>query len=170
MKEMKEGMKSMIDTLIILVLAWTAGGVGGSLLRTGEYVGNLIAKSSISLGIVPAVVFVVGAVLTVSLGTAWAGFSVLIPIVINTCQQTDVRLLVPCISACLCGSVYGDNISPICDNTILTSSTTHCNFIVHVKTEAAYATTIALLEITGYTVIGISRNIILMLGVSLGIK
>ena len=26
MKEMKEGMKSMIDTLIILVLAWTIGG------------------------------------------------------------------------------------------------------------------------------------------------
>ena len=59
MKEMKEGMKSMIDTLIILVLAWTIGGLGGSLLRTGEYVGNLIAKSSIPLWIVSVVVFVV---------------------------------------------------------------------------------------------------------------
>lgn len=170
MEEMLEGMKGMIDTLIILVLAWTIGGVGGTLLQTGEYVGTLIASSSMPLWVVPSVVFLVGAVLTASLGTAWAGFSVLIPIVISICRKTDIGLVVPCISACLCGSVFGDNISPICDNTILTSMTTQCNFMVHVKTETVYAVVMALLSLVGYVIVGISKNMMLTLLVPFGLE
>ena len=170
MEEMLEGMKGMIDTLIILVLAWTIGGVGGTLLQTGEYVGTLIARSSMPLWVVPTVVFLVGAVLTASLGTAWAGFSVLIPIVISICRKTDIGLVVPCISACLCGSVFGDNISPICDNTILTSMTTQCNFMVHVKTETVYAVVMALLSLVGYVIVGITKNTLLTLLVPFGLE
>lgn len=75
MEETKQGMKSMIDTFLILVLAWTIGGVSGSLLKTGEYVGDFIVKCSLPLAIVPTVIFLVGALLTFALGTTWAGFS-----------------------------------------------------------------------------------------------
>lgn len=122
------------------------------------------------LWVVPSVVFLVGAVLTASLGTAWAGFSVLIPIVISICRKTDIGLVVPCISACLCGSVFGDNISPICDNTILTSMTTQCNFMVHVKTETVYAVVMALLSLVGYVIVGISKNMMLTLLVPFGLE
>lgn len=153
-EEAKEGMKVMLDTLIILVLAWTVGGVDSTLLQTGEYVGNLITRSHLPLWIIPSVVFLVGALLTFSLGTTWAGFSVLVPIVVSICTKTDRTLLVPCISACLCGSVFGDNISPICDNTILVSSCLNCNFIVHVKTESVYAVTMAIISFIGYLIVG----------------
>lgn len=166
MEETKQGMKSMIDTFLILVLAWTIGGVSGSLLKTGEYVGDFIVKCSLPLAIVPTVIFLVGALLTFALGTTWAGFSVLIPIVCNICKQTDIRLLVPCISACLCGSVYGDNISPICDNTVLVSSCIRCQYIIHVKTEAVYATTVAILSLVGYIIMGITGgNHLLSMGI-----
>lgn len=166
MEETKQGMKSMIDTFLILLLAWTIGGVGGSLLKTGEYIGDFIVKCALPLGFIPMVVFLVGALLTFALGTTWAGFSVLIPIVCNICKQTDLRLLVPCISACLCGSVYGDNISPICDNTVLVSSCIRCQYIIHVKTESVYATTVAILSIVGYIIIGVTDgNYLLSLGI-----
>ena len=153
-EEAKEGMKVMLDTLIILVLAWTVGGVDSTLLQTGDYVGNLITRCHLPFWIIPSVVFLVGALLTFSLGTTWAGFSVLVPIVVSICTKTDRTLLVPCISACLCGSVFGDNISPICDNTILVSSCVDCNFIVHVKTEAVYAVTMAIISFIGYLIVG----------------
>lgn len=167
----KEGMKSMVDTLLVLVLAWTIGGVGGSLLKTGEYVGDLITRIALPLWLIPAVVFLVGAILTFSLGTTWAGFSVLIPIVVNICKQTDVKLIVPCLSACLCGSVFGDNISPICDNTILVSSCINCNFIAHVKTETTYAFTSALLTLVGYIVTGLTdANLFLTIGIPIAME
>ena len=167
----KEGIKSMVDTLLVLVLAWTIGGVGGSLLKTGVFIGDLITRVSLPLWLIPSVVFIVGAILTFSLGTTWAGFSVLIPIVVNICKQTDIKLLVPCLSACLCGSVFGDNISPICDNTILVSSCVNCNFIIHVKTETTYAVTIALISLIGYIVTGLTdANWFLSIGIPIVIE
>ena len=163
---LKEGMKVMIDTLLILVLAWTVGGIDSTLLRTGEYLGNLISRCHLPLWIIPSVIFLVGALLTFSLGTTWAGFSVLIPIVVSICTKTDRALLVPCISACLSGSVFGDNISPICDNTILVGTCLHCDFIVHVKTESVYAITMAVLSFIGYIIVGITGgNILLSVGI-----
>ena len=165
-EEAKEGMKVMLDTLIILVLAWTVGGVDSTLLQTGDYVGNLITRSHLPLWIIPSVVFLVGALLTFSLGTTWAGLSVLIPLVVSICTKTDRTLLVPCISACLCGSVFGDNISPICDNTILVSSCVQCNFIVHVKTESVYAVTMAIISFIGYLIVGFTGgNVWLSVGI-----
>lgn len=167
----KEGMKTMVDTLLVLVLAWTIGGVGGSLLKTGEFVGDFITRISLPLWLIPSVVFLVGAILTFSLGTTWAGFSVLIPIVVNICKQTDVKLIVPCLSACLCGSVFGDNISPICDNTILVSSCVNCSFLVHVKTETTYAVTSALLSLVGYIVTGLTDgNLLLSIGIPICVE
>lgn len=167
----KEGIKSMVDTLLVLVLAWTIGGVGGSLLKTGVFIGDLITRVSLPLWLIPSVVFIVGAILTFSLGTTWAGFSVLIPIVVNICKQTDIKLLVPCLSACLCGSVFGDNISPICDNTILVSSCVNCNFIIHVKTETTYAVTMALISLIGYIVTGLTdANWFLSIGIPIVVE
>ena len=165
-EEAKEGMKVMLDALIILVLAWTVGGVDSTLLQTGDYIGNLITRCHLPFWIIPSVVFLVGALLTFSLGTTWAGFSVLIPIVVSICTKTDRTLLVPCISACLCGSVFGDNISPICDNTILVSSCVDCNFILHVKTEAVYAVTMAIIAFIGYLIVGFTGgNVWLSVGI-----
>ena len=158
--------RSVLDTLIILVLAWAVGGIDSTLLQTGDYVGNLITRCHLPFWIIPSVVFLVGALLTFSLGTTWAGFSVLVPIVVSICTKTDRTLLVPCISACLCGSVFGDNISPICDNTILVSSCVNCNFIVHVKTEAVYAVTMAIISFIGYLIVGFTGgNVWLSVGI-----
>ena len=42
-----EGMKTMISTLIILVLAWCVSGTSGDLLQTGTYIGTLVKNSPI---------------------------------------------------------------------------------------------------------------------------
>ena len=44
MEALKEGMKTMISTLIILVLAWCVSGTSGDLLQTGAYVGELVER------------------------------------------------------------------------------------------------------------------------------
>ena len=149
-------MKTMIPTLIILVLAWTISGTSGDLLQTGAYVGELVERSRIPPQLIPAVIFFVGMALSFSMGTAWGTFGVLIPIVVKICSGANAKYLEVSLASCLCGSVFGDNTSPISDTTILVSSSTQCSFLVHVSTQLPYAITVAAISLVGYIIAGYS--------------
>ena len=163
-----EGMKTMISTLIILVLAWSVSGTSGDLLQTGAYIGKLVQDSPIPPQMIPAVVFLVGMALSFSTGTAWGTFSLLIPIAVSICSGDNRKYLVPSIASCLCGAVFGNNTSPISDTPILVSSTLDCSFLVHVSTQLPYAVTVASVSIVGFLVAGFSGgNLAITWGVSL---
>ena len=165
-----EGMKSMISTLIILVLAWSISGLSGDLLQTGNYIGELVRKSAIPPQMIPAVVFLVGMGLSFATGTAWGTFSLLIPIAVSICKGDNEVYLLPSIASCLCGAVFGNNTSPISDTTILVSTAVQCDFLVHVSTQLPYASTVAVISIIGFLVAGFSKgNLALTLGVSFGL-
>lgn len=163
MEGLKEGMKTMIPTITILVLAWTISGTSGDLLETGSYVGNLVARSPIPSQMIPAVIFFVGMALSFSMGTAWGTFGILIPIVVKICNGPNAKYLEMSLAACLCGSVFGDNTSPISDTTILASSSTQCTFLIHVSTQLPYACTVAAISIIGYLIAGFSNSIAITL-------
>lgn len=167
MENFKEGMKTMIPTLTILVLAWTISGTSGDLLKTGDYVGHLVAKSLIPAQMLPAVIFLVGMALSFSMGTAWGTFGVLIPIVVKICSGDNRKYLEVSLASCLCGSVFGDNTSPISDTTILASSSTQCSFLVHVATQLPYAITTAVVSIIGYLIAGWTQSVFVTLLVSI---
>ncbi|KAK8811622.1 hypothetical protein WA556_000561 [Blastocystis sp. ATCC 50177/Nand II] len=167
MENFKEGMKTMIPTLTILVLAWTISGTSGDLLKTGDYVGHLVAKSPIPAQMLPAVIFLVGMALSFSMGTAWGTFGVLIPIVVKICSGDNRKYLEVSLASCLCGSVFGDNTSPISDTTILASSSTQCSFLVHVATQLPYAITTAVVSIIGYLIAGWTQSVFVTLLVSI---
>ncbi|KAM7458064.1 hypothetical protein BLSTO_01188 [Blastocystis sp. subtype 1] len=167
MENFKEGMKTMIPTLTILVLAWTISGTSGDLLKTGDYVGHLVARSPIPAQMLPAVIFLVGMALSFSMGTAWGTFGVLIPIVVKICSGDNRKYLEVSLASCLCGSVFGDNTSPISDTTILASSSTQCSFLVHVATQLPYAITTAVVSIIGYLIAGWTQSVFVTLLVSI---
>lgn len=158
MENFKEGMKTMVPTLTILVLAWTISGTSGDLLKTGDYVGHVVASSPIPSQLIPAVIFLVGMALSFSMGTAWGTFGVLIPIVVKICSGENAKYLEASLASCLCGSVFGDNTSPISDTTILASTSTQCSFLVHVSTQLPYAMTVAAVSIVGYIIAGWTHN------------
>lgn len=165
-----EGMKSMVSTLIILVLAWSISGLSGDLLQTGDYIGELVRKSAIPPQMIPAVVFLVGMGLSFATGTAWGTFSLLIPIAVSICKGDNEVYLLPSIASCLCGAVFGNNTSPISDTTILVSTAVQCDFLVHVSTQLPYASTVAVISIIGFLVAGFSKgNLALTLGISFGL-
>lgn len=161
-----EGIKSMVPACIILTLAWTISGVCRDLLGTGEYVGELVRHFNMSLYFLPAIIFVVAALLSFSTGTAWGTFSILIPIVMVVMESAgDVKLLTVALAATLAGSVFGDHCSPISDTTILSSTGAGCNHLQHVSTQMPYALLTAAASFCGYLVAGLSKgNIYLTLG------
>lgn len=155
-----EGIKSMVPSFTILILAWTIGGVCSSdYLNTGGFIGNMVNDSSFPVFILPAIIFVVAGFLGFATGTSWGTMALLIPIGAAICTPANTaHLLFPVLGAILAGAVYGDHISPISDTTILSSTGAGCNHIDHVQTQLVYASTVTVCAIIGYIIMGILNS------------
>ena len=162
-----EGMKNMVPSCAILVLAWTISGVCRDQLLTAEYIRDMMAASSIPGFLLPVIIFAVAAFLSFSIGTAWGTFGILIPIVIPVATALSPNLLIVALSATLSGSVFGDHCSPISDTTILSSTGAQCDHMIHVSTQLPYALCTAGCAAVGYIASGLSDgNLAVTLGVS----
>ncbi len=157
MGQIYEGFQLMIPAITILVLAWTISGVCRDLLNTGKFISELVKHGNFPMWLIPAIIFIVAAFLSFSMGTAWGTFGILVPIVILICQpslSTTPDLMTISLAATLGGSVFGDHCSPISDTTILSSTGADCDHMEHVTTQIPYALTVAFACVVGYLVGG----------------
>ena len=151
-----EGIKSMLPAAVILSLAWTISGVCRDLLVTGEFVGELVQASNMPVALIPAIMFLIAAVLSFATGTSWGTFGLLIPIILDVCAVVAPGLTITALSSVLAGSVFGDHCSPISDTTIMSSTGAGCRHIDHVATQMPYACTCAAVCFVGYLVAGLT--------------
>lgn len=118
--------------------------------------------------LLPAIIFIVAAFLSFSMGTAWGTFGILVPIIIIICEpslSTTPDLMTISLAATLGGSVFGDHCSPISDTTILSSTGADCDHMEHVTTQIPYALTVAFACVIGYLASGITGyNVFVALG------
>lgn len=177
MDAIPKGFIAMVPAILILVLATTLKTVTG-LLGANVAVANLMASVPEALaGLFPAIVFLVGCVLSFSTGTSWGTFGILIPIT-TSMFPPESPLFIICISACLAGAVCGDHCSPISDTTIMSSAGAQCNHVDHVSTQIPYALTVAAVSFVSYIIAGYVKilwislpvAILLMIGTIIGIK
>lgn len=158
MNSITDGVKSTAPAYMILILAWTVGGVCQE-IGTGEYVKYIVKISNIPLWILPLVIFIVAGFLAFSTGTAWGTFGILIPVVIGLSQGMDDKLLILFLAATLAGAVYGDHTSPISDTSILSATGAQCKHVDHVISQMPYAGIVAGICCLIYGVIGIFRSL-----------
>ncbi len=154
MEHMLTGFKQMMPAMVILTLAWALSGVIKE-LKTAEYLGNTF--QSFSPIFTPALIFILAGIVAFSTGSSWGTMSILYPLVLPlvwTLAQNNgyapeevMPIIYHCTSAILAGSVFGDHCSPISDTTILSSMASDCNHLEHVRTQAPYALTVALVSI-----------------------
>ncbi len=159
------GIQNMTPACVILALAWTISGVCRELLSTGDYVAGVVSQSNMPVMLIPAIMFVVSALLSFATGTSWGTFGILIPIIVSICGAAAPQLTITALSAILAGSVFGDHCSPISDTTIMSSTGAGCVHIDHVSTQLPYAMTVAAVCTVGYLVAGATAG--LGFGVSL---
>ena len=146
------GMKTIVITGVILLLAWSLGGVIGE-VGTADYLVGVLS-STIPAWIVPALIFILGALISFATGTAYGTMSILMPLAIPLAWAVstgDMSFTIVCTSGVLTGAIFGDHCSPISDTTILSSMGTSCNHIDHVRTQIYYAIFVAIVAIVfGY--------------------
>ena len=151
------GMKTIVITGVILLLAWSLGGVIGD-VGTADYLVGVLS-GTIPAFIVPALIFILGAMISFATGTAYGTMSILMPLAIPlgwAVSSGDMSFTIVCTSGVLTGAIFGDHCSPISDTTILSSMGTSCNHIDHVQTQIYYAIFVACVAVfIGYIPAGL---------------
>lgn len=153
MKCIPKGFAAMVPAITILTLATSLKSMTNA-LGASDFVGDAMANATGIQWFLPALVFIVGCVVSFATGTSWGTFGILIPIVCAIFPETSSLFFVG-ISACLAGAVCGDHCSPISDTTIMSSAGAHCNHISHVETQLPYALTVAGISFVTYILAGL---------------
>lgn len=158
-----EGFKAMVPAILILTFAWTLKSMTDN-LAAGTFVAGIVQSSAAGLmNFLPAIIFLIGCLLSFATGTSWGTFGILIPIVVKAFQGTDHTMMIIAISACMAGAVCGDHCSPISDTTIMSSAGAQCNHVNHVSTQLPYAIVAALISFVCYIVAGFTRSAVVSL-------
>jgi tetracycline resistance efflux pump len=162
-----KGAGSMKEAMIILTAAWLVGAVIKD-LQTGAYIASLI-REHLDLNYLPALIFLLSAVMAFATGTSWGTFGIMISITVGIAVETDPAQILVLLSAVLSGAVMGDHCSPISDTTILSSIGARSNHIDHVKTQIPYALLSGGASLGGFLTMGITGSLGLSWAVSIAI-
>jgi len=131
-----KGMTGMTLVAVTLLLAWALSDIG-KMLGAAEYIAA-VAQAGLPYWLLPAVVFILSAIISFATGSSWGTFAIMLPLVIPTAVAIDAPLHV-CIGAVLSGGLFGDHSSPISETTILSSTGASCSQIDHFRTQLPYA-------------------------------
>jgi Na+/H+ antiporter NhaC len=177
MESMVKGFKTMVTAIMILVLAWSLALVTEH-MHTADFITNLLLSIDLSPQLIPAITFILAAVVAFSTGSSWGTMAILYPLMLPATWLLSVENELPLddtmiifynvVSTVLAGSVLGDHCSPISDTTILSSLATSCNHIDHVRTQLPYALTVGAVAVLIGTLpaaFGISSIITYPLGI-----
>ncbi|MFQ5734820.1 MAG: Na+/H+ antiporter NhaC family protein, partial [Planctomycetaceae bacterium] len=171
------GAKSMFTACIVLVMAWAIATVcNPDNLNTAGFLVEL-AGGRVSAMWVPAIAFLLAAVISLATGSSFSTMGLLMPLFITMtyyllANENDVdpnhHLMLATIGAVLAGSIFGDHCSPISDTTVLSSAATGCDHLRHVATQMPYALSIAgIALLLGYLPVGFGLSPLILLPLGL---
>jgi Na+/H+ antiporter NhaC len=147
-----KGAESLVYVSIVLVLAWSLSSVTTD-LHTADYLASLIGDS-VSPVYFPMIVFALGALISLSTGSSYGTFAILMAIAVPVGFELGASMYLT-IAAVLSGGLFGDHCSPISDTTVLASVGADCNHLSHVITQGAYAGITGLVTLLAYWMAGV---------------
>lgn len=155
-----EGGKGVMIGAFIIVMAVTLGdvlkapppeGVG-----TAAYIVE-ITRPYIIPSLLPAIVFVIGAIISFATGTSWGVWALMMPIAMPIATAAGVNPYLTA-AAVLSGGAFGDQCGPISDTSVLSGLAANTNLIEHIRTQLPYALVAATLAIIAFLLAGLLHS------------
>lgn len=145
------GMGELLPLVSIVLLSLALGSAMKD-LGTGAYVASFV-KGSTPLVLIPALLFIAGAVISFTTGTSWGTFAILIPIGMPLVEMLGLPPSL-ILAAILSGGIWGDHCSPISDTTVVSAVASGCDLLEHVKTQLPYALFCGVLALIAFLISG----------------
>jgi Na+/H+ antiporter NhaC len=140
------GLKSVVVVSVIFMLAIIIGSISKE-IGAGLFLVSQLDEILI-YWLLPVTLLLITMIIAFSTGTSWGTYAITFPLAMPLAwaiSQTQglanpELFMMVCFATVLNGSVYGDQCSPISDTTILSSMTTGCDLMDHVKSQLVPAT------------------------------
>lgn len=157
------GMAELISVPFILVCAWSLGTIVKG-MGTSEFLIHIV-ENYLTPGLVPALVFLFGALISFATGSSWGVWSIMMPIAFPMAVAFDISISYV-VGAVIGGGLFGDQCSPISDTTVMSSTGASCNHVVHVMTQLPYGITVGLSAFVGFLFGGMTGQYVLSIAVT----
>jgi Na+/H+ antiporter NhaC len=151
-----QGAAGLLPALLVLIFAWTLGGIFRDLGAAGHLktlLGESLAPAWLPLG-----VFAVTALTAFVTGSSWGTMALLMPLALGVLTETSATpefFAPPVIGAVFGGAVFGDHASPFSDTTIVSALAAGCQPLDHVLSQLPYALVAAAAAGLGYLLIAL---------------
>lgn len=150
------GIKGIMPAVMILIFAYTINTLSEQ-MGTAEYLIGA-TESWLSPSLLPALTFILAALISFSTGSSWGTYGIMIPIAVPVAigfAGGDITTLVlATIAAVAGGGVFGDHCSPLSDTTILASTGAAVDHIDHVRTQIPYCLVVGVIGLAIYLALG----------------
>ena len=154
-----DGFKSICDVFMILILAWTLADICAE-LEINTFISSIANAMGDMKVLLPAIMMLIAMGISFATGTSWGTFGIIVPLVNPMfVGQIGSELYLLTVAAVLSGAVFGDQVSPISDATILAAATTKCNHMDYVRCQLPVALMVAVLSFVGFLIGGITKSI-----------
>jgi Na+/H+ antiporter NhaC len=146
-----KGSAGLVGVTLLIVFAFALGQVTRA-LEIGPFVAGLLGDDVPAWLVAPSV-FLLGCLVSFTLGSSWTGFAVLVPIALPV---ADALGLSPALllGAVLSGGIFGDYTSPLSDTSIISSMAAASDHVDHVNTQLPYGLMIAGVSAVGFAIAG----------------
>ncbi|MDH4574234.1 Na+/H+ antiporter NhaC family protein [Salinicola acroporae] len=158
MKTATAGMKGVMPAILILALAYSLNQLSKE-MGTAAFIVE-ISRDWLSPTLLPAITFLLAAIIAFATGSSWGTFAIMMPISVPVAfvftGDTLTPLVYATIAAVAGGGVFGDHCSPLSDTTVLASTGSACDHMDHVRTQIPYALAVALVSLAIYLLVGVT--------------
>lgn len=144
----KQGFMLMLSCVMVVLLIWTLSELLKQDLHTGQYLAKLLG-SHVSTALLPALFFLVSALISATMGSAWGTIGTLMPIVVPMVESLSggaavavpsaMAVLLPIIGAVISGAVSGNHMAPIADVMFMSATSAGCYHLDLVKVMVSFA-------------------------------
>ena len=156
MDTLMDGIKGALPAVVLLALAYSVNGLSKT-MGTANYIIS-ITEGLLTPHLLPAVIFVVSAIMAFATGSSWGTFAICMPIALPLAFSMTggelTTIVVAVFAAVAGGGVFGDHCSPLSDTTILSSMGSASDHLDHVKTQLPYALICGGIALAAYLVVG----------------
>lgn len=158
MEHTMKGAEGSIFTTMIIVLALTLGDLIKALPPEGLGTAQFIVASTkpfIIPALLPAMIFLISAVISFATGTSWGTWALMMPIGVPLAISAGVDPIVTT-AAVLSGGAFGDHCGPISDTCVLASVAVNVDHLEHVRTQIPYAVAVGIVAFFAFLVTGLA--------------
>lgn len=143
-----KGVGVILSTALIILLAKGLEACTND-LGTGTYLTNLLG-GYLSIRFVPLMIFLVATFVSVASGFNWSSMVLVMPVAVQMAQPGGPLVLAAAIGATISGAVFGAQLIPYSDLSVLAACSCGITPVYHVRTQFPQILTVAFAACLGY--------------------